>query len=198
MFYILIFRRSIIPLVLLAVLQAGCALSPQQVTIKPDISVSAASYGGQHEIVVQVVDQRPGTIIGTRGGVYGDSSTIEVGNDHKMEIAYAVVNGLNRWGFKAQVKMTGAQATQFTLSLDQLTYKPESNSAVGKIAMTAAVSVTIQRGNSHYRGSYAASNEMGFVMLPSESDNSEQINKVLSMALQKIFEDQGLIQFLQQ
>jgi len=132
-----------------------------------------------------------------RGGVYGDTSTIEIGNDAKTEIAYAVANNLSRWGFKTQINASSPSTTQFTLSIDRLTYTPDSNPAIGKIQIAAAVSVEIRRDNHNYHGHYEASGEMGYVTAPSEAKNNEEINQMLNLALQKIFDDPSLIKFLQ-
>lgn len=65
----------------LVVLCGACALSPQLVSIKPDIKVPVAQYGNQRDINIRVEDRRNTQVIGMRGGVYGDTSTIEIGND---------------------------------------------------------------------------------------------------------------------
>jgi len=188
-------------LVSVTLLQVACALSPQQITIKPEITVPVSSYGNGQEISVRVEDQRSSTVIGMRGGVYGDSNTIEIGNDHKTEIAFAVSNSLSRWGFKSQVSAGDADsskdAAQFLLMINKLTYTPDSNPAVGKVNITAVVSVEIKQHGRVYHGDYEASGEMGYVTVPSEERNNAQINTVFNLALQKIFDDQALIKFLQ-
>jgi len=183
-----------------ALLQASCALSPQQITIKPEITVPVASYGSGREINVRVEDRRMNTIIGTRGGVYGDTSTIEIGNDAKTEIAYAVSNGLARWGFKTQVNGASENTTQVVVTLTGLSYTPDPDSSQainGQVLIKSAVSVEVMQGGRSYHGSYEASRAMGYVTVPSEEKNNEQINQVLNLALQKIFDDQALIKFFQ-
>jgi len=191
---------SLSVLISAVLLQVSCALSPQQITIKPEITVPVASYGNGQEINVRVEDQRTSAVIGTRGGVYGDTSTIEIGNDAKTEIAYAVSNGLARWGFKTQVNGASGDVTQVVVTLTGLSYTPDpdSNQAInGQILIKSAVSVEVKQGGRSYHGSYEASREMGYVTMPSEEKNNEQINQVLNLALQKIFDDQALIKFLQ-
>ena len=189
-------------LMLLSLLQVSCALSPQQITIKPKIIVPVASYGRGQEINIRVEDKRVNNVIGMRGGVYGDTSTIEISNDHKIEMAYAVANGLTRWGFKTQVngeqsRSEKMEISQFVLTLNTLSYLPDSNPAVGKVHITASVSIDVKQGGRSYRGTYEANGDMGYVTVPSESRNNKQINLVLNLALQKIFDDQALIKFLQ-
>lgn len=182
---------------ILLLLSAGCALSPQQVRIKPELNTAVVSVGAQQPINVQVRDHRSTTVIGSRGGVYGDTSTIEIGNDWATETAYALSGALVRWEFRPVVNGRDPQAADFTVSLDELSYTPD-RAVAGKAAISAVVSLEVHRGNSTWRGKYSASGEMGYVTVPSESENSENINKVLNLALQKMFEDEGLVKFLQE
>lgn len=175
----------------------SCALSPQMVSIKPDINVSVANYGGQRDINVRVEDRRSNPVIGTRGGVYGETSTIEVGNDHLNEIAYAVASGLTRWGFRSTVNGYRGHALEFTVVLDTLNYRPD-RSVAGKLVITSDFSIVVENGNYNYQGKYSANEELMYATSPSEEKNSAEINKILSLALEKIFTDEGLIKFLQQ
>jgi len=175
----------------------ACALSPQLVTIKPDIKVPVAAYGAQRDINVRVEDRRSNAVIGTRGGIYGNTSTIEIGNDSQTEIAYSLAGGLTRWGFRSTVNGYRGHALEFTVVLDNLSYQPDRTVA-GKLVISAEVSVLAENGGSTYQGKYSASEELMYATLPSEEKNNQVINKVLSLALEKIFMDRGLIQFLQQ
>jgi len=189
------FYRSF-AVVLLAALCSACALSPQVVSVKPDINVAVADHGRQRDINVHAEDRRSSQVIGMRGGVYGDTSTIEVGNDHLKEIAYSVASGLTRWGFRSSVNGYRGHALEFTVALDKLSYQPDRTVA-GKLIVTAEFSVTAENGGATYQGKYSASEELRYATLPSEEKNNAEINKILSLALEKIFVDQGLIKFLQ-
>lgn len=176
---------------------AGCALSPQLVTIKPDLRVPVASYGAQRDVNVRAEDHRPGNVIGTRGGIYGETSTIEIGNNANTEIAYSMAAGLTRWGFRSTVDGHRGQALEFAVVLDKLNYRPDG-SVAGKLVVEAEVSIVVESGDHTYRGKYAASKELVYATAPSEEKNNAAINEVLSLALEKIFADQGLVAFLRQ
>jgi len=189
------FYRSFVVMLLAAVCGA-CALSPQVVSIKPDINVAVADHGRQRDINVRAEDRRSSKVIGMRGGVYGDTSTIEVGNDHLKEIAYSVASGLTRWGFRSSVNGYRGHALEFNVALDKISYQPDRTVA-GKLIVTVDFSVTAENGGAIYQGKYSASQELRYATLPSEEKNNAEINKVLSLALEKIFVDEGLIKFLQ-
>jgi len=175
----------------------GCALSPQQVTLKPAIAVPTANWGNQQDINVSVRDHRSSVIVGTRGGVYGDTSIIEVGNDWASETAYALASALVHWSFKPLVNGRQHDAMDFSVALEELSYIPD-RAVAGKVAINAVVTVEVQRGGSTFHGKYTASGNMGYVTAPSERQNSEHLNQILSLALQKIFEDPALVKFLQE
>jgi uncharacterized lipoprotein len=183
-------------LLVLLVFTSGCALSPQLVAVKPDLKVAVANYGQQRDINVRVADRRSNPVIGTRGGIYGETSTIEIGNNHLNEIAYAVAGGLTRWGFRSTVDGYRGHALEFNVSLDNLRYQPD-RSVAGKLVITADFSIVVENGSYAYQGKYSASEELMYATSPSEEKNNAEINKVLSLALEKIFADDGLVKFLQ-
>ena len=84
-----------------------------------------------------------------------------------------------------------------TVALEDLTYEPDS-SVAGKINVKAVVSLSLEQGSGIYHGKYSASMQVPYVTWPTAEKNSEYINRTLSAALQKIFEDQGVIRFLQE
>ena len=68
-------------MVLLAALTAalvGCAHSPQQLTVQPQINKPLNPVAQQQPVTVQVQDTRQSKILGTRGGIYPDSSNITI------------------------------------------------------------------------------------------------------------------------
>ena len=60
----------------------GCAHSPQQLNPQPTLKAQLAPVGHGQPVVVRVVDGRASQSLGTRGGMYPETSTISVsGND---------------------------------------------------------------------------------------------------------------------
>jgi uncharacterized lipoprotein len=184
-----------VALSLCGVLLGACALSPQLVVIKPVLEVEVSTYGQQRDINVRVEDRRPSAVIGKRGGVYGETNTIEIGNDFQTEIAYTLAGALTRWGFRSMVNGYRGHALEFHVFLDNLSYQPHRTVA-GKVVVQADVSVRVEKGGAVYEGSYSAVGERSYLTAPSTRRNEAEINRVLSLALQEIFADQGLVAFL--
>ncbi|RCI70797.1 hypothetical protein DT376_32600, partial [Pseudomonas aeruginosa] len=61
-----------------ALVLGGCALSPQQLDPQPVLKGPLTAVGHGQPVVVKVVDGRPGPSLGTRGGLYADTSTLTV------------------------------------------------------------------------------------------------------------------------
>lgn len=56
----------------------GCAHSPQQLSPEPKLTAQLAPVGHGQPVVVRVVDGRPSPTLGTRGGLYPETSAITV------------------------------------------------------------------------------------------------------------------------
>ena len=67
-----------------ALVLGGCALSPQQLDPQPVLKGPLTAVGHGQPVVVKVVDGRPGPSLGTRGGLYADTSTLTVRSEDVM------------------------------------------------------------------------------------------------------------------
>lgn len=56
----------------------GCAHSPQQLSPEPKLTTQLPAVGRGQPVVVRVVDGRPSPTLGTRGGLYPETSAITV------------------------------------------------------------------------------------------------------------------------
>ena len=63
---------------------AGCALSPQQLTPQPKLTSSLTPVGQGQPVVVRVVDGRSSPVLGTRGGLYPETSAISVSGENLL------------------------------------------------------------------------------------------------------------------
>ena len=56
----------------------GCAHSPQQLRPQPKLTTALVPVGQGQPVVVRVVDGRPSPVLGTRGGLYPETSAVIV------------------------------------------------------------------------------------------------------------------------
>ncbi|MCH8532684.1 MAG: YajG family lipoprotein [Saccharospirillum sp.] len=181
--------------VALAAMLAGCAqFSPQQVEFTPSIEQTSVPQGNGAGILVNVTDRRSSTVIGYRGGTYAESSSITASNDLRRLIENIAEDVLTRGGYRLDGSMVDMQ---MTIYLDELSYQLEDLDAVRKRATGAArVSVEVFRDRSNYSNSYRAQRSIETFRYPSEERNDELLNRVLETALNRMFSDAGLENFM--
>src|SRR5690625_3979451 len=107
-------------LALVGLVLGGCAVSPQQVEVRPSLPLDADTWGRSLPVAVQVEDRREETILGSRGGIYGESSTVTVSNDLGLAVGRAVNAYLATQGF--QTNAAGEGATRLRVFVEWLAY----------------------------------------------------------------------------
>lgn len=180
-----------------ALLLFGCALSPQQISLQPEIVVEPRDYGHQHGIIVETVDKRANDILGVRGGVYKDTSIIQLENAFSKAITTEVMTTLTSWGF-APVEKSSQKLPLFTLSIDDIAYETNDRKVANKVTTTIKASLEVSWGSKRYTGQYSAAQSSTFVKTPSERANTKLVNSLASAVLQQVFDDPGLAAFLQE
>src|SRR5690606_31830361 len=101
---------------------AGCALSPQQLTPQPKLTSSLTPVGQGQPVVVRVVDGRSSPVLGTRGGLYPETSSISVSSEHVLPKLQAEAEAAVRLlGFTPSPN--AYNAPQLTITLAELKYQ---------------------------------------------------------------------------
>lgn len=164
----------------------GCALSPQQLTPKVEVTESMVATGHGQPVAIKVIDRRPSPQLGTRGGVYKDSSTITVATDYVVPKLEQEANTmLAKLGY---VPSRGGGA-QLTIILADLTYNAVS---MREAKVSALLRTHLVNGGQSYNGRYSASMEQSFAKIPSLQANTDMVGQVLSDALTRLFRDPDL------
>ena len=165
---------------------AGCAHSPQQLDPNPKITDTINPVGQGQPVVVRVVDGRPSATLGTRGGLYPETSAVIVPKEKVVP--------------KLQAQAANAyNAPQLTLTLAELKYQsPKEGLYVTEATIGATFRVEVQNGGRRYTGRYGASLNQRFGMAPNEQTNTKLVTDVLSDALTRTFRDQNIGQVLAQ
>jgi len=177
---------------------AGCALSPQQLDPDPKINAQINPVGHGQPVVVRVVDGRPSPSLGTRGGLYAETSTISVPSTSivpKLQTqAEAAVRLL---GFTPSAN--AYNAPQLTIILSELKYQsPKDGVYVTEADITATFRTEVKNSQRSYNGRYGASLNQRFGSAPNQQTNTKLVGDVLSDALSRVFKDQTIGQMLSQ
>ncbi|WP_459207822.1 YajG family lipoprotein [Pseudomonas sp. MLB6B] len=177
---------------------AGCAHSPQQLSPQPKITAALAPVGHGQPVVVRVVDGRPSPSLGTRGGMYPETSTISVsGNDVLPKLQAQAEAAVRLLGFTPSAGTSSAP--KLTVTLAELKYQsPKDKMYVTEATIGATFRADVVNGGRNYSGRYGASLDQRFGMAPNQDTNNKLVGDVLSDALTRLFKDQTIGQMLAQ
>ncbi len=185
-------RRVLIGLLAVGSLAlAGCAHSPQSLTPQPKLNSQLAPVGHGQPVVVRVVDGRKSQTLGTRGGLYPETSAITVNGQQLMPQLQAQAEAAVRLlGFTPS---QGGGGAVLTVTLADLTYQsPKEGLYVTEATIASTFRADVQNNGHSYSGRYAASLDQRFGMAPNEETNTKLISDVLSDALTRLFQDQTI------
>jgi uncharacterized lipoprotein len=176
----------------------GCAHSPQQLNPQPKLNAQLAPVGHGQPVVVRVVDGRPSPSLGTRGGMYPETSTISVSaNDVLPKLQAQAEAAVRLLGFTPTPN--AYNAPQLTVTLSELKYQsPKDNLYVTEATIGATFSADVANANRRYSGRYGASLDQRFGMAPNQETNTKLVGDVLSDALTRLFKDPTIGQVLGQ
>jgi len=174
----------------------GCANSPQQLSPQPTLTTQLAPVGHGQPVVVRVVDGRRSPVLGTRGGLYPETSAITVqGADLVPKLQAQAEAAVRLLGFTPSPNAMNAPT--LTVTLSDLTYQsPKEGVYVTEATIGANFRSDVTNANRRYSGSYGASLNQRFGMAPNEESNTKLISDVLSDALTRVFKDPKIGQAL--
>jgi uncharacterized lipoprotein len=176
---------------------AGCANSPQQLSPQPKLTSQLAAVGQGQQVSVQVVDGRATQTLGTRGGLYPETSSVSVNGAELLPQLQAQAEAAVRLlGF---TPVQGGSAPQLTLTLADLKYQsPKEGMYVTRATISANFRAEVVNGTRRYAGRYGASLDQRFGMAPNQETNTRLVSDVLSDALTRVFKDATIGQTLSQ
>lgn len=190
-------RLSTLLIAGLVLVLAGCAHSPQQLSVQPEVQVPLNPVARQQPVVVTVRDTRTSKILGTRGGIYPDSSNITVSEQALPKIRQEVEQGLRQLGFNVVPEGT-PNSNNLTVSLAELKYQtPSASTYVTEANIAATFVAEAQAANTRYQGRYGASAQHRFGYAPNQATNTRLVTEVMSDALTRIFKDAEIVRVLQ-
>ncbi|CAE6900477.1 MULTISPECIES: YajG family lipoprotein [Pseudomonas] len=176
----------------------GCAHSPQQITPQPKLTSSLTAVGHGQPVVVKIADGRSSPVLGTRGGLYPETSAISVNREALVPRMQAEAEAAVRLlGFTPT--SNAVNAPQLTLTLTDLKYQsPKDELYVTEANISATIRADVQNSNRRFSGRYGASLNQRFGMSPNQDTNTQLVSDVLSDAMTRAFKDPAIGQLLNQ
>ena len=182
----------------LALLLVGCAPSPQQLNVTPSVTATLSAVARQQPVVVTVRDTRSSPVLGTRGGLYPDTSNLTINPQALNHIRQQVEGALRQLGFSVVPDGT-PNANSLVISLSELSYiSPREGVYVTQADIGATFTAEVRSLNERYNGRYSASAQHRFGYAPNQAPNTRLVSEVMSDALSRIFRDPEIIRLLQQ
>ena len=167
-------------------------MSPQQVAVAPVIAVDASKPVSTAEIGLTIYDERPSVVLGSRGGVYSETSMISTGVDFTSNIRTALEQALQQMGLQVSA---AENAPEFQLYIDRLTYEV-LDSYLHNVEIKAAAHVVVTHGGQRFTGRYSSDLNQKLPTAPSNKKNDVLVNQVVSDMLARVCQDEALKEFL--
>nr|WP_010132294.1 YajG family lipoprotein [Microbulbifer agarilyticus] len=178
-----------------AVMLGGCAHSPVQVEIKPQVSVAPDNIGAGYTLSARGANQLGNDGLGSLGGIYSDSSNVTLANNIDRAIADALYQGFEAWSFRT---VEGGGDVQVVATLTDLRYTSPNKLYTTKVDSGAAIQLQVTVKGATFFGNYSTSGKDRNLIKPSKEEVQATINQLLSATLQRAFEDEKLKSFLRQ
>ena len=187
--------RTVFLLLLAVSLFTGCALSPQTITINPDIAVKKTGIKKETTIYLDVVDKRSSPVIGERGGVYRDTSTITTAQDMTDKLHDSLTRAMQDLGYQVVTDSATARA-RLTVNITDISYQAKNENLLTKIITKVEIQGVIIKNRKEFTGTYTATRKKDFVKTPNELENEDIVNDALALVLKNMLEDPDFIQFI--
>jgi uncharacterized lipoprotein len=180
----------------LALALSACALSPQTVMISPDLTPPPGQISGTRTVALEIKDDRDSVVIGTRGGLYSDTSTLSTEDDIRPGLGEPLTKALEKQGYN--VVGPGDHADmKLTVELRTLTYEADVGTVTGtKIKVGASIGVTVRKGGDTLTSGYETRHTETMATAPDAKENEEVINTVLAKSLDEMLTDRELRSFM--
>jgi uncharacterized lipoprotein len=172
---------------------SGCAVTPQQVFLNPEINVAGDTIGKGKTVYLQVLDERKDNHIGNRGVYKATSASITL-DSVEDAIYQAVRSGLQKKGFDVTNKKDTDR--ELIIQVKNIRIKASTGLVTAGYHVNSSLKVKAKNKANNYDKSYKASDDRDVFFVPSASDNQKSIDRAVSASIEKLFKDKALLEFL--
>jgi uncharacterized lipoprotein len=173
----------------------GCAQSPQQIHLKPEITINH-QVSNQPSVHLSVVDKRPNQSLGTRGGTYSESNHITLASSLQSMLKPIASAALSEIG--VVIDQPSPMPTDLEIWVEKLQYDVNNEKTLPlEITLNAQIAAIANKGGKEQISRYQSSKVHKFLTAPSTEKNEEIINAIVSTTLTRLLNDPKLIDFIQ-
>jgi uncharacterized lipoprotein len=180
--------RATAMIVLISV--TACALSPQTVKIVPTLNVQGVTAAAGKRLAVEVRDGRASPVMGYRGGIY-ETAAIETAPDLTQSITREMERAYSQSG---HVIATANDAdVRLVIVIERLEYQAQQRNILWSIEFNAAIRATAASGGGEKSLELEDRLTKEFAKWPSEKDNENLVNDVITKLLQRLLENREFL-----
>ena len=182
-------KRLLVILLLVGAITSGCAFATHKaVVVNPDVAVTESDMGQGKMILTNVFDERPKTVLGTRG-VRGIGSEIGVEGNLCQPIKKSINDGLKRASF-SPVETRTADGRELRVEIRNLDYAIIQGFWAGTLRTNCGLKAVCVIGNNRpYENLYRGEFEESIQVIQSEEANERYINLAVSKAINALLND---------
>ncbi|MEX2525618.1 MAG: YajG family lipoprotein [Gammaproteobacteria bacterium] len=179
--------RSLSGLLIIMAVTAGCALSPQVVDIRPEVTTAPAEdRKAEAALGLEVADIRESPILGKRDGVYKETATISTEGDITRPIRESLSGALENMGYRL---VEDGSAQPLKVEIVALEYGVDKEKVTRSIKTYAAINAAYRKGDRTYHNTYKVTRTKKMLTAPGMEENQTLINETLAAALQQMLRD---------
>jgi len=191
-------KTSLILPVILVSLLSGCAFQQQAVVLRPEVQPLQTNVGQGRPVLVNVVDERPRSTLGTRGA-QGVGAELTVAGELTEVVRGSLAQGLQQQGFVLAASPGSEEGRELRVEIRNLDYRIIMGFWSGTLNTECGLKAICIRGASRpfeqlYRGEFQESIQI----VQSDEANERYLNQAVSRAINSLLQDQRLIHCLAQ
>ena len=170
----------------------GCAFEHQPpIPVKPVLVGTKSEVGAGKSVYVEVVDERPSKLLGTRG-VKGIGSQLEVADDFPDALRRALADGLRNRGF-VPVEARTEDGRELKVEINNLQYEVNAGFWAGTLRVNCALKAICMIGNTRpYEKLHRGEREESVQVVQAADRNVGYVNDAISNAVNDVLGDAEL------
>ena len=177
----------------------GCALTPQQVQLKPIVASASAPtppVGGKRSIALTTADERLSSAIGSRGLNNGMSAEITTRDDVGSVVRGQLESALLARGFEVTTA-TDPDIRELRVEVRNLEYNVTPGIVTGHLRAEAALKgICSEQGSRKYENLYRGESTEEVFVVQFAEENEKHLNTALGNVILQLLGDQSLFDCL--
>ncbi len=172
---------------------SACMLNPQIIRVDPTLTEAKASPGDtgtSFKLVVQ--DLRDSYILGQRGSDEAQSGAVKSAKDISPEIKQRLNDEFNNAGFM----IDDSSDNQLVVNIVRLNYLAYGSGRINKVEVSAEINASAVTADGNFSKQYKARHAQQVLKAPDKEKNEVLVNKVLGAVVQRVLDDEELLQYL--